>query len=102
MMMIGIASAFFAPPFSGLDTFPALGVVLISLGLVLLDVSFLIIGCAVVLVSIILELTIGAALIVYLRNLILHGSKQSYVTAGVVLGILTVLFAVRWYRSHRG
>src|SRR5207245_4850156 len=34
----GSAGAFFAPPFTGLDTLPSLGVVLLSLGVLLEDV----------------------------------------------------------------
>jgi hypothetical protein len=33
----GSVGAFFAPPFTGLDTLPALGVVLLSLGVLLKD-----------------------------------------------------------------
>jgi hypothetical protein len=35
----GSIGAFLAPPFSGLDTLPALGVVLVSLGVVLEDIA---------------------------------------------------------------
>src|SRR3954454_11913244 len=40
----GSARAFFAPPFTGLDTLPALGVVLLSLGVLLEDVIVAAIG----------------------------------------------------------
>lgn len=36
--------AFFAPPFTGLDTLPALGIVAISLGMILEDVILALIG----------------------------------------------------------
>lgn len=35
LVIAGSLGAFFAPPFSGLDTLPSLGVVLLSLGVVL-------------------------------------------------------------------
>ena len=37
LVIAGCAGAFFAPPFTGLDTLPALGVVLLSLGVLLED-----------------------------------------------------------------
>ena len=40
----GTAGAFFAPPFTGLDTLPALGVVLLSLGVLLEDVIVVIVA----------------------------------------------------------
>jgi len=42
----GCAGAFFAPPFTGLDTLPALGVVLLSLGVLLEDIVIVAIGIA--------------------------------------------------------
>jgi len=51
--------AFLAPPFSGLDTLPALGVVLISLALIFDDVLLSIAGLVVGLIGIGLVLTIG-------------------------------------------
>jgi hypothetical protein len=43
-VMILALSAFFAPPFSGLDTLPALGIVVLSLGLVFDDIIITILG----------------------------------------------------------
>jgi hypothetical protein len=37
LVVAGSAGAFFAPPFTGLDTLPALGVGLLSLGVLLED-----------------------------------------------------------------
>lgn len=53
--------AFFAPPFSGLDTLPALGVVLISLGVLLEDFLIVAIGLVVGVGGVILEITLGKA-----------------------------------------
>ncbi len=55
-------AAFVAPPFSGLDTLPALGVVVISLALILEDSLFLLTGIIVGIAGIGLEITAGAAL----------------------------------------
>jgi hypothetical protein len=59
----GSAGAFLAPPFTGLDTLPALGVVLLSLGVLLEDflvvVAALIVGVA----GVMLEIVLGKAAI---------------------------------------
>jgi hypothetical protein len=63
LVIAGSAGAFFAPPFSGLDTLPSLGVVLLSLGVLLEDalvvVSAIVIGVA----GVILEVVLGSAAI---------------------------------------
>lgn len=61
-VLVFTVAAFVAPPFSGLDTLPALGVVVISLSIILEDISFLIIGIALGVTGIGLEMTAGAAL----------------------------------------
>lgn len=53
-------TAFVAPPFSGLDTLPALGVVLIALSLVLRDVVVFAIGCVLGAAGAALTFTLGA------------------------------------------
>ncbi len=55
------AGAFFAPPFSGLDTLPALGVVLVSLGVLLEDVLIVAVGLIAGVGGILLEVTLGKA-----------------------------------------
>jgi hypothetical protein len=55
------AGAFFAPPFSGLDTLPALGVVLISLGVLLEDILIVLVGVAVGAAGVLLEVILGKA-----------------------------------------
>jgi hypothetical protein len=50
-----------APPFSGLDTIPAMGAVIIALAVILEDVVVLAIGATLGAVGIALELTLGAA-----------------------------------------
>jgi hypothetical protein len=71
LILIAFAlGAALAPPFSGLDTFPALGAVLVSLSIILEDVVVLAIGTAIGTGGIVLILTIGAALVHLLRNLV--------------------------------
>lgn len=61
LMTFAIAAAL-APPFSGLDTLPALGAVVVSLSIVLRDVVVLGIGLVLGAVGIALILTVGTAL----------------------------------------
>lgn len=58
-----------APPFSGLDTLPALGVVTICLAIILEDVIVLGIGLLIGSGGVVLILTIGAAIARFLRGL---------------------------------
>jgi hypothetical protein len=62
--------AFLAPPFSGLDTLPALGVVLVALSLILED--FALFGAAIIvgILGIILEVGFGAAIVALGRRYI--------------------------------
>jgi hypothetical protein len=70
LLIIGFTvGAFLAPPFSGLDTLPALGVVFIALAIILEDVAFLVVGTVIGLIGVVLEITIGAALGRWLRSL---------------------------------
>lgn len=57
----GAAGAFFAPPFTGLDTLPSLAVVLVSLGVLLEDFLVVAAGLVVGVAGIALELVLGAA-----------------------------------------
>jgi hypothetical protein len=59
----GSAGAFFAPPFTGLDTLPALGVVLLSLGVLLEDAVVVAIGLVVGAGGVLLEVILGSAAI---------------------------------------
>ena len=64
LIIIGFtATAFFAPPFSGLDTLPSLGVVLISLGLILEDALGLALGTIIGCLGVFLVVGLGSALI---------------------------------------
>ena len=57
----GSIAAFLAPPFTGLDTLPALGVVLISLGVLLEDFYVAIAGLVVLAAGVFLEILLGSA-----------------------------------------
>jgi hypothetical protein len=63
LVIAGCAGAFFAPPFTGLDTLPALGVVLISLGVLLEDFLVVVLGLAVGAAGVLLEILLGKAVI---------------------------------------
>jgi hypothetical protein len=63
LVIAGCAGAFFAPPFTGLDTLPALGVVLLSLGVLLEDIVVVILGLVVGVAGVALEIALGKAAI---------------------------------------
>lgn len=65
----GTAGAFFAPPFTGLDTLPALGVVVLSLGVLLEDFLVVAAGLVIGVGGIALEITLGAAALHGLRSI---------------------------------
>ena len=69
IVIAGSAAAFFAPPFTGLDTLPALGVVLVSLAVLLEDVAVAIVGLVVLAAGVVLEIALGRAAIHALRDL---------------------------------
>lgn len=69
LVVIGFtAGAFFAPPFSGLDTLPALGVVLLGLAIMLDDIVLIIAGILVGAGGLLLEITLGSALVTLVRH----------------------------------
>jgi hypothetical protein len=71
LVIMGFAvSAAVAPPFSGLDTLPALGAVAVALAIVLEDVVVLGIGIVVGTGGVVLMLTVGAAIVRLLRGLL--------------------------------
>jgi hypothetical protein len=57
----GATAAFLAPPFTGLDTLPALGVVLVSLAVLLEDFVFVAAGVVVAACGVVLEIVLGSA-----------------------------------------
>jgi hypothetical protein len=65
----GSAGAFFAPPFTGLDTVPSLGVVLLSLGVLLEDFLVVVVAVVVGAAGVLLEVVLGKAAIEGIGNL---------------------------------
>jgi hypothetical protein len=55
------AGAFLAPPFTGLDTLPSLGVVVISVGILLDDAVLVGAGLVIGVVGVVLEIVLGSA-----------------------------------------
>lgn len=64
LLIFGLAlAAFLAPPFSGLDTLPSLGAVLVSLAIILDDFLMLLAGVVVGVTGIVVEVALGAAIV---------------------------------------
>ncbi len=63
LVLGGTAGAFLAPPFTGLDTIPSLGVVLISLAVLLEDGLIALVGLLAGIVGVALEVFLGSAAI---------------------------------------
>jgi hypothetical protein len=61
LVIVLSVAAFVAPPFSGLDTLPSLGVVFLSLGVLLEDVIVVALGIVVGVAGIALEIILGSA-----------------------------------------
>jgi hypothetical protein len=69
LALAGSLGAFLAPPFSGLDTLPALGVVLLSLGVLLEDIAIVVVGVAVGAGGVFLEIVLGKAAVHWVSKL---------------------------------
>jgi hypothetical protein len=70
-LVVGLSvAAFLAPPFTGLDTLPALGVVLLSLGVLLSDGAIVVVALFAGAAGVVLELFLGTASIHGLSNLL--------------------------------
>jgi hypothetical protein len=61
LVALGSTAAFLAPPFSGLDTLPALGVVVLSLGVLLEDALVVVAGLLVGASGVAIEIALGRA-----------------------------------------
>lgn len=66
----GALAAFLAPPFTGLDTVPAMGVVILSVGVIMEDMIYVAAGFVLILVAPVLEITLGAAAYDFVKGLI--------------------------------
>jgi hypothetical protein len=63
VVLLFTLGSFVAPPFSGLDTLPALGVVVIALSLILEDVVVTIVGMVIGAAGIALEIALGSVIL---------------------------------------
>lgn len=61
VVIAGSVGAFLAPPFTGLDTLPALGVVFLSLGVLLEDFLVVVAGVVLGAAGVVLEIVLGTA-----------------------------------------
>jgi hypothetical protein len=69
LVFAGSLAAFLAPPFTGLDTLPSLGVLLLSVGFLLEDAVFVLVGIAVAFLGVVLEIVLGKAAVHGIRSL---------------------------------
>jgi hypothetical protein len=70
LVLAGSAGAFLAPPFTGLDTLPSLGVVLLSLGVLLQDFVVVVLALVVGAAGVVLTVVVGHAAIDNLGKLL--------------------------------
>jgi hypothetical protein len=70
LVITGSLGAFLAVPFTGLDTLPALGVVLVSLGVLLRDFAVAVVGTITLLAGVVLEVIASRAAIEGLGSLL--------------------------------
>jgi hypothetical protein len=61
LVLAGCLGAFLAPPFSGLDTLPSLGVVLLSLAVIMKDFALVVIAIVIGVTGVALEIILGSA-----------------------------------------
>lgn len=93
ILMLGCTvSAFVAPPFSGLDTMPAMGVVGVSLGIIVGNMLIYVAGMVLGLLGIVLEITVGAAVFSAAKNFLLHSSTQTRIMVVILLTFLFLSF----------
>ena len=69
VVIVLTAVAFAAPPFSGLDTLPSLGVVVISLGVLLGDSLIVLVGTAIGALGAVLAIGFGTAVVHFVKGL---------------------------------
>jgi hypothetical protein len=70
LVIAGSLGAFLAPPFTGLDTLPSLGVVLLSLAVLLEDFALVIVAVVVGGAGVVLEIVLGKAALHGLRHIL--------------------------------
>jgi len=70
LVMAGSLGAFLAVPFTGLDTLPSLGVVLVSLGVLFKDFAVAVAGTVALIAGIVLEIVVGRTAVEGLGSLL--------------------------------
>jgi hypothetical protein len=70
LAIAGSLGAFLAPPFTGLDTLPALGVVMLSVGVLMEDFTVVVLAVMVGVAGVLLELVLGKAALSGIRKLL--------------------------------
>jgi hypothetical protein len=70
LVLCGTVGAFLAPPFTGLDTLPSLGVVVLALGVLLEDAAVVLVGIVLGAAGIALEIVLAATLVHVAGNLL--------------------------------
>jgi hypothetical protein len=70
LVLAGSLGAFLAPPFTGLDTLPSLGVVLLSLAVLLEDFAIVVIALVVGVAGVVLEIVLGSAALKGIGNIV--------------------------------
>ena len=70
VIIVFTIGAVIAPPFSGLDTLPAMGAIAVALAIIFEDVLLLAIGFVLGTTGVVLIVTVGAALVHVLRSLV--------------------------------
>jgi hypothetical protein len=68
-MALAVAAAL-APPFSGLDTLPAMGAIAVALAIIFEDVLLLVLGFVLGTTGVVLIVTVGAALFHGIRSVL--------------------------------
>ncbi len=69
-VLAGAIAAFLAPPFTGLDTVPALGVVILSVGVMMEDFAYVVAGTVLIILAPILAITVGDVIYEWVKGLI--------------------------------
>jgi len=70
VILVFIVTAFFSPPFSGLDTLPALGVVAISLAIIMDDAMVLLAGIIIGSLGVVLSIGLGELVVRTIHSLL--------------------------------
>jgi hypothetical protein len=68
--LVGVVATFMAPPFTGLDTIPALGVVLLALAVLAEDIAVIWAGVALIVLGILAEIFLGGAALKAVKSLV--------------------------------